>query len=344
MKISFLVTYYQQEKYVRESMESLLALEKPPEWEILIGDDGSSDGTAEAARAYVRRDPEHIRLFVMDRDPGRKYNPVERASRNRLNLLRHAAGDCYCLMDGDDFYSETDFIPQAIRVLESSPEVHAVAFDTWMYREGQPRKAPRPGKDIPVPVRRKKYLRWQYTHAGACVFRNAITPERLEKLEKLGYFDDNDIMLNALNGGRLVWIHRPVYAYRQAEGSVYTSMRPEERAALNLAGLAACRQIMDPRWEEDVTARFATAVWMGWFLRNRPRPELAPHRYQAYLDACCRMGFPEGERLMNYASLDKKERRSLHRWVCHVGRLSPPRVLYGWLQVKAGGKKSEQTD
>ena len=69
MKISFLVTYYQQEKYVQESMESLLALKKPPEWEILIGDDGSTDGTVEVAQTYVRQDPEHIRLFVMDRDP-----------------------------------------------------------------------------------------------------------------------------------------------------------------------------------------------------------------------------------------------------------------------------------
>ena len=71
MKISFLVTYYQQVVYVQESMESLLALKKPAEWEILIGDDGSTDGTVEAARAYADRDPAHIRLFVMDREPGR---------------------------------------------------------------------------------------------------------------------------------------------------------------------------------------------------------------------------------------------------------------------------------
>ena len=41
MKISFLVTYYQQAEYVRQSMESILALKKPEAWEILIGDDGS---------------------------------------------------------------------------------------------------------------------------------------------------------------------------------------------------------------------------------------------------------------------------------------------------------------
>ena len=103
MKISFLVTYYQQKQYISQSMEALLALKKPEEWEILIGDDGSSDGSIELAQSYVNRDPEHIRLFVMDRDPRQKTLAIERASANRLNLVRHATGDCYCLMDGDDY-------------------------------------------------------------------------------------------------------------------------------------------------------------------------------------------------------------------------------------------------
>ena len=68
MKVSFLVTYYNQESFVRESLDSILALEKPGEWEILVGDDGSSDGTAAAVREYVDADPEHIRLFVMPRE------------------------------------------------------------------------------------------------------------------------------------------------------------------------------------------------------------------------------------------------------------------------------------
>lgn len=334
MKISFLVTYYQQARYVSESMESLLALDKPAEWEILIGDDGSTDGTAEAARAYADRDPGHIRLFVMDRDPGRKYNAVERASLNRLNLLRHAAGDCFCLMDGDDFYSETDFVPQALAVLESRPEVSAVGFDTWKYREGQPRKAAGPERAEPVPTRRRKYLRWQYTHAGAFVFRNAQDPESLRKLEELGFFDDNIITLNALNAGRLVRIHRPVYAYRQAEGSVYTAMRPEERAALNLAALGAGLSVMDPKWEKDVTARFATAVWMGWFLRKRLERGMDPERFRTYLDICRRAGFRQGENLMRYPALDRKGRRDVRRWVFRAGLQSPPRVLYAWTQVR----------
>lgn len=339
MKISLLVTYYQQVQYVKESMDSLLALDKPGEWEILIGDDGSSDGTAEAAQAYVNQDPEHIRLFVMPRDPGRKYNAVERASLNRLNLVRHASGGCYCLMDGDDFYSETDFIPQALSVLESSPPVAAVAFDTWRYREGQPRKAGRSGRADPVPTRRRDYLRWQYTHAGACVFRNTHTAENLEMLESLAFFDDNAITLSALSRGSLVRIHRPVYAYRQAAGSVYTSMQPEERAALNLGALGACLRIMGPQWEPAVVARFATAAWMGWLLRKRFSLNLPPDRYRTYLNICRRAGFAQGEGLMRYAELDGADRRALRKWVLRAGWLSPPRVLYALTQVRRQGGK-----
>lgn len=340
MKISFLVTYYQQEKYVRESMESLLTLDKPEEWEILIGDDGSSDGTVEAARDYAERDPDHIRLFIMDREAGRKYNPVERASMNRLNLVRHATGDCFCLLDGDDFYSETDFIPQAIDLLEANPEVHAVAFDTWMYREGQPRKAEKQGDPTPVPTPRRKYLRWQYTHAGACVFRYSFSEERLRALEGLGMYDDNGITLNALNGGRLIRVRRPVYAYRQAAGSVYTQMRPEERAALNLMGLGACLRIMDGRWERDVVARYATAVWMGWFMRKNLRENLPPEKYENYVAACRRMGFAQGANLLRWNELSGAEKRDLRRYVLRAGRLSPPRVLYALGQIRGRGAKA----
>ena len=154
MKISFLVTYYQQKKYIAQSMESLLALEKPGEWEILIGDDGSTDGSIELEKEYVRRDPEHIRLFVMPRDPDKTYTAVERAGANRLNLVRQAAGDYYCIIDGDDFYSETDFLPEAVRVLEAQPQVTVVAFDTWTWREGEPKRAKKAGSHTPVPEKR----------------------------------------------------------------------------------------------------------------------------------------------------------------------------------------------
>ena len=53
MKVSFLVTYYNQREYVKQSMDSILAIDKPCDWEILVGDDGSSDGTIEEVNRYL---------------------------------------------------------------------------------------------------------------------------------------------------------------------------------------------------------------------------------------------------------------------------------------------------
>ena len=59
---------------------------------------------------YVKTDPEHIKLFIMPRERGKKYFSVQRASQNRLNLLSHASGDFFCTLDGDDFYCDSEFL------------------------------------------------------------------------------------------------------------------------------------------------------------------------------------------------------------------------------------------
>ena len=341
MKISFLVTYYQQKKYIAQSMESLLALEKPGEWEILIGDDGSTDGSIELEKEYVRRDPEHIRLFVMPRDPDKTYTAVERAGANRLNLVRQAAGDYYCIIDGDDFYSETDFLPEAVRVLEAQPQVTVVAFDTWTWREGEPKRAKKAGSHTPVPEKREMYLRWHYTHAGACVYRRSIhTPENLALLEKLNFFDDNEIILNALAAGEMVRIHRPVYAYRQEDTSLYHSISPSERAALNVAGMGTALGTMGGKWRKDLTARYATAVIMAWLLRKRLRADIRPDRFETYLSICRRADFEEGIQLLNWPDLDAGGRKRIRRFVAGACLASPPRVLYALTQVHGGGEKT----
>ena len=74
MKVSFLVTYYNQKEYVKRSLDSILEIDKPCDWEILVGDDGSSDGTIEEVYKYVEMYPDNIKLYIMPRENGKKYD------------------------------------------------------------------------------------------------------------------------------------------------------------------------------------------------------------------------------------------------------------------------------
>lgn len=64
----------------------------------------------------------------MPRNHDVKYNSVARLGANKLNLLSHATGDCFCNLDGDDHYCDVNFIDDAIFILQNYPDVSIVAF------------------------------------------------------------------------------------------------------------------------------------------------------------------------------------------------------------------------
>lgn len=283
MKVSFLITYYNQKEYVHESIQSVLKIRKSNiEWEILVGDDGSTDGTIEEIEKYVKTDPEHIKLFIMPRERGKKYFSVQRASQNRLNLLSHASGDFFCTLDGDDFYCDSEFLMEAIDVFEQDPDVSIVGFGYRYYKDGAY------GENFTLPagenerrVDTKAYLRTWYLHAGACVHRRCFDENRIEYIKQIGYFDDNDIVINSLCYGKMFAINRPIYAYRQTGESVYTSMSTLEQAVLNVQGYDVdC--VIAPQYKDELLERNVDSILTTYFKRKELK-ELLGEKYETYL-------------------------------------------------------------
>ena len=197
MKVSFLVTYYNQREYVKQSMDSILAIDKPCDWEILVGDDGSSDGTIEEVNRYVEQYPEKIKLYVMPRESEKKYDSVRRASANRLNILEKCSGDIFCTLDGDDFFCDIEFVKEAVEIFEKDQEISIIAYGFKYVTNGTY------GEEFILPadvanmrVDKTMYLEKLYLHAGGCVHRKAFGKERIDYIKKLGYFDDNNIVIN----------------------------------------------------------------------------------------------------------------------------------------------------
>lgn len=339
MKISFLITYYNQEAYVRQSMDSVLAIEKPEEWEILVGDDGSSDKTREIVNEYIQQDPEHIRMYVMPRKEGEKYDPVLRASASRLNLLEHCSGDCFCVLDGDDFYTDTAFALEAIEVLEKDKNVALAAFGYREYTDGV--FGPFHGLKTPdrTIVAKRDYLRNCYIHAGACVHRNGRNGERLEKLKKTGYFDDNNIVINTLNDGEMYYIAKPVYAYRQTSGSTYNRMDLVEKGMLNVQGMDVDLKLMNSLWRKDLISRYAGPLITVWVNRGRLREILGDAKYNKYLEGCRRIGDSIGEILLTWKTADEKNRKEIRQLVREAERDNPVRTLYARLNMLRRGMR-----
>lgn len=117
MKVSVLMTTYNTEKYIGEAIRSLVSQDLPFEWELLIGDDGSTDKTVDIVKDWINKYPREIKVFVHSRDEKGKVG--SRAARNRAFLLERATGEYIHFMDGDDCFLGTDTVKSKVEILDN---------------------------------------------------------------------------------------------------------------------------------------------------------------------------------------------------------------------------------
>ena len=93
MNISVYIPSYNQGKFLAQAIESVLAQTRCPRQLILI-DDGSSDGSQDVIAAYAARHPRLITAIYHDRNQG--------IPRTRNAALQAVTGDCVTYVDADD--------------------------------------------------------------------------------------------------------------------------------------------------------------------------------------------------------------------------------------------------
>ena len=93
VKVSVIVPVYNGEKYIRQSLDSIVG-QTLSEIEIILVDDGSTDGAPEILESYAKADP-RVRIF-------HQQNRYAGAARNLG--LEHATGEYVMFWDADDYF------------------------------------------------------------------------------------------------------------------------------------------------------------------------------------------------------------------------------------------------
>ena len=202
---------YDMADYLRETIESVLAQDRP-DWELVVVDDGSTDHTAEVAREFS--DP-RIRLFVQE-------NSGAATARNRG--MKETTAPRIMFLDCDDRL-RPDALSRLMGALDRHPEVVAaygevVSMDEKGRLFGLERPtvfAPRPSGDVLRAILRACFI---VTPGSACVRREFA--ERIGGFqEKLRRGDDWEFWCRlALTGPFLYTGTPPVLEYRNHQNSI----------------------------------------------------------------------------------------------------------------------------
>ncbi|HBL84308.1 MAG: hypothetical protein A2Y17_07370 [Clostridiales bacterium GWF2_38_85] len=98
VKVSVLLITYNQEKYIEQAIKSILMQKTNFIWELLIGDDASTDRTADIVKQYSNIETNNftVKTIIRIENVG--------ASRNLFDLIRKANGEYITVLEGDDYW------------------------------------------------------------------------------------------------------------------------------------------------------------------------------------------------------------------------------------------------
>ena len=116
--ISVLICTFNQEDYIEQAVRSALAQNTSRNFEILVGDDCSTDKTVSIIKTIQDEFPEKLFIHSSAQNEG--------ATRNLLRLISLAKGDYIAILDGDDYWNDPDKLQKQWDVITNDPSIGMV--------------------------------------------------------------------------------------------------------------------------------------------------------------------------------------------------------------------------
>src|SRR5699024_9032968 len=120
--VSVLVMTYNQVDYIKDCLRGILMQRTGFAFEILLGDDDSTDGTREICITYANRYPDKIRLFLHHRANNIHAYGQPTAKFNALYNFFEAKGKYIALCEGDDCWIDPLKLQKQVDFLEENED------------------------------------------------------------------------------------------------------------------------------------------------------------------------------------------------------------------------------
>ena len=210
--ISVVIPTFNAGPYVAEAIESALA-QTDPCFEIVVVDDGSSDGTLDVVRRYEAR----VRILAQE-------NKGAAVARN--NGIAHARGHYIAFLDADDLWLRDKLVRQR-RLFETYPDLVAVAGGLKTINEVGDTTPHKQNARFKHCYDRPLHLHHDLLHFGNMIPQSSVMAVKRVVQQAGGWYarerilsTDYDLWIRLAERGRLYVSSEVVGSYRVLERSL----------------------------------------------------------------------------------------------------------------------------
>lgn len=209
-KVSVCVITYNHEKYIRQCLQSIVDQNPGFDYEVIVGEDCSTDGTRAIVQEFVDRYPYIFRAIFQEKNT--------RGTKNFLDVHAAARGEYIAHLDGDDWMLPGKLAKQA-EFLDAHPQCSFVVHAMRMVSEdGRRMLGLMPNRPQPEVSSLERLVRDYlfFAHSSKMYRRSANI---------FTYPEDEDVIdfvfhIEHASLGDIGYIPEPLGCYRQVQGGI----------------------------------------------------------------------------------------------------------------------------
>lgn len=202
-KVSVCVVTYNQEKYVRQSLQSIVEQKTDFDFEVIVGDDCSTDNTRSIVQEMADRYPSLVKPIFHTNNTG--------PSQNYLTVHEAATGMFVAHMDGDDYWLPNKLQTQ-VDFMEMNPRANVSGHKMDLI-DGAGLVSKRAVKNFPVLSQIDSF----YDHGNYLAHSSTMYRRTCSIARRLEGHPAFDFMIHVLrvNTGQIGFINEYLGAYRR---------------------------------------------------------------------------------------------------------------------------------
>lgn len=227
---SVLLFTYNQVDFIEQCIRSCIEQDTDYTYEILIGEDGSSDGTRDICIDYANQYPELIRLFLNSRKDVIHINGRPTGRWNIMNLINHATGRYFAIIAGDDYWSSRNKLQEQIAFLDNRPDYticHTAAMRLFV--NGGEKIGPYPHERAQS-LEVTDILKHNDILTSSAMYRNGVVTKYPEWIYYTAPMLDWPLNIMHAMHGKAWRIDEPMCVYRIHQGGIWMGQKQAQRS------------------------------------------------------------------------------------------------------------------
>lgn len=259
-RVSILMIAYNVAPYIGEAIESVLMQRVNFRYQLVIGEDCSTDATRDIVADYARRHPDRIRAILRDRNMG--------MNENFVATYAQCDGEYVALLDGDDLWTSPDKLQQQVDLMDRERDCAMCVHNALVTYEDEsesphPFYAPQRWNRFTSPTPKPRssiadLATGNFIQTGSVLYRGGLVSTLPDWFLGMPTFDWPLHVLHAEHGS-IAYIDEVMSTYRVRAGSFWSTgmslyRRPEEVQAM-ITAYETLNRYLGFRYEQQIRQR-----------------------------------------------------------------------------------------